>query len=704
MLRAVSTEPDPIRAAQEVILREVLRWALPTTTVLSLVTLTTSLVTGMFSRLWSRGVPSLVLLGFCVAGLMLLRRNRLLPAVGALMAGLGIVLFIAMTFNGGVRSPSAMLLFFLVALCGWAFGRRGATVMAVITVVVITTYFALGLAGVLTEPPLVPLAGEYVMLLVLTALIWGTSASPPSQLRNALLRSQDRERQLRQEQAARLEAAHRFQAVFDQTPHLMGLITPEGLVESVNRAALDFGALRPEQILGKPFGQMAWWPETERAHVVQALARAKDGVARFETTYLDARQLRRTVDISFSPFRDEAGQLRFIIAEGRDVTELMLARERKSATQRLELVGQLAGGVAHDFNNALMVILAATESLRLELAEPDCDPAGVKDSLDTILEAGRSAGELTRRLLTLGRRASLERRAVSMHGVLESSAKLLQRALPSNIRLVVEAHAENDLVMGDAASLESALINLALNARDAMPAGGTMTFRAENVVLDAQWCQASGFELVPGSFVRVSVRDTGTGIAPEHAARVFEPFFTTKEEGKGTGLGLASVFGVVREHGGAVHLFSEPGRGTVFHLTLPNPAVLVEHAPLPTIVRRFEGRRVLVIDDEAPIRRMLARLLGRLGLQCTLAASAEEGLASYEAGFDLLITDIVLPGRRGNELAAELLARQPSLRALLISGFPKDSELSSLPADRVRLLGKPFTFEALQRVVGELLA
>ncbi|MDP3154504.1 MAG: ATP-binding protein [Archangium sp.] len=699
----MSTEAEPVRAAQEVIMRDVLGWALPTSAALSLITLITSLVSGMFPQLWSRGVPSLVLLGFSVAGLVLLRRNRLLPAVSALIAGLSTVIFIALTFNGGVRSPSAMFLFFLVALCGWAFGRRGATVMAAVSVVVITTYFVLGLAGVLTEPPLVPLVGEYVMLLVLTALIWGTSAFPPSQLRKALLSGQLRERELRQEQAARLEAAHRFQAVFDQTPHLMGLITPEGIVVSVNRAALEFASLRPEQVLGKPFGQSSLWPEAARASVLEALTRARDGVVRFETSYLDSKQRPRNIELSFSPFRDEAGQLRFIIAEARDVTELMQARERKSTTQRLELVGQLAGGVAHDFNNVLMAILASTEALRLDLASPSHDPAEVQESLDIILESGRRAGELTRRLLTFGRRGSLERRTVSMHGVLDSSAKLLARTLPPNIRVVMEPRAENDRVMGDFASLESALINLALNARDAMPEGGTLTFSAENVVLDATWCEASGFELVPGPFVRISVRDTGTGITPEHAAHVFEPFFTTKEEGKGTGLGLASVFGVVREHGGAVHLYSELGRGTVFHLTLPSSAALVELAPSPEILRRFEGQRVLVIDDEAPVRRMLMRLLGRLGLQCTLAASAEEGLARSEEGFDLLITDIVLPGRRGNELAAELLGRQPSLRALLISGFPKDSELSSLPADRVRLLAKPFTFEALQREVGQLL-
>ncbi len=683
-------------------MRDVLQWALPTSAVLSFITLTTSIVSGMFPQVWSRGVPSMVLLVVSIVCLVLMRRGKLFASVVLLMSGISLVIFITLTFNGGVRAPAAMLLFFLVALCGWVFGRVAASVMAGISAVVVTIYFALGTLGVLAEPPLVPLVGEYVMLLVMTALIWGTSASPPSRMRSALMKGQIRERQLREEQAARLETAQRFQAVFDQTPHAVGLLTPDGKLETVNRGGLAFLGIRAEEVLGKPFPLTPWVPVEQRERMEHAIARAHKGVVRFELTHTDHKKRSRVIEVTLSPFRAPSGAVRFLIIEGRDVTELNLARERKQITQRLELVGKLAGGVAHDFNNVLMAILASTEVMRVELAAGQRDPKELEENLDTILEAGRRAGELTRRLLTFAQRGTLERRAVSVHTLLDSTVKLLERTLPVNIRLVVEAKATRDVVQGDAASLESALINLAINARDAMPNGGTVTFSTESVELDEEWCRGSGFDVKPGPYLRLSVKDTGVGIAPEHVTRVFEPFFTTKEEGKGTGLGLPSVFGVVRDHRGTVHVTSELGRGSEFLLSLPLSAAAQEAAPAPAPLLHFPGLRALVVDDELGIRKMLGRLLHSLEIEATQVASAEEALSAF-TGQQLLITDVVLSGRRGNELAAELLAKNPALRALLISGFPKDSELSTLPADRVRMLAKPFTLETLQGAIAELI-
>ncbi len=378
-------------------------------------------------------------------------------------------------------------------------------------------------------------------------------------------------------------------------------------------------------------------------------------------------------------------------------------KERRERTARLELVGQLAGGVAHDFNNVLMAIVSSAEVLRLELEEDGHLSPDVIESLDTILNAGKRAGDLTTRLLTVGRRVATEKRPLSMTQVVISAVKLLERTLPPTIRVSFTPGGEADLVDGDAASLESALINLAVNARDAMPDGGTLTFSTERVELDADWCRTSGFDLTAGPHVRVSVRDTGVGIAPENVARVFEPFFTTKDEGKGTGLGLASVFGVMREHRGAVHLYSEPGKGTVFHLSLPSSTQAPRRPSKAHALRRWDSLRALVVDDEDAIRAVLPRLLSRLGISSVAASSAEAAAPHLGERFDLLITDIVLPGRRGNELAMEYLARNPTGRALLISGFSKGAELSSLPPERTRVLTKPFAFEALQTALHELL-
>jgi two-component system, cell cycle sensor histidine kinase and response regulator CckA len=704
-LRVPPLDPQAV-AAQRSVLADVLRWALPTTATMAAVTLVGALVTGMFDALWSRGWTSLVLLAFTGLAAVQARRGLLRRAVGSLIAGVSVTIAMALTFNGGLRSPSAMLLLYLVSLCGWVFGRRGATVMAAIALAVGGLYYALGITRVLPEAPQLPLIGQLLMLVALTALMWSTSALPPERMREALAKAARREQELEAEQARRLDAARQFQAVFDQTSSLMGLVSPDGVLRSVNRPALEFVGLgSADQLVGKRFSETPWWTPANRPRLEEAIARAVAGPSRqhFETTHVDARGRVRNVDFSLSPFRDETGQLRYLIAEGRDITELVLKKERAHTAQRLELVGQLAGGVAHDFNNVLMVILSSAEVLKLDLGEAGVGSPAVLEGVAGIVAASQRASDLTRRLLTFARRGSMARRPLSMHALLESTCRLLQRTLPPTITVRCETRAPDDRVEGDLASLESALINLALNARDAMPAGGSLTFSTERVELDADACRENGYPVAPGAYLRTSVRDTGGGIAPEHQGRVFEPFFTTKEEGKGTGLGLASVWGVLRDHGGMVHFESSPGLGTVFHLWLPLSG---EPAPAETpagALLDFSGVRALVVDDEVALRTMVPRLLSRLGIESVTAASAEEALALYDGSFDLLVSDVVLPGRRGDELAGDLLARAPSLRVLLVSGFPRDGEFSALPAERVRRLAKPFSFVQLHDTLDELL-
>ncbi|MGV3620391.1 MAG: hybrid sensor histidine kinase/response regulator [Archangium sp.] len=701
----MSQSPDTVVAeAQQRITRDVLKWALPTAGGVSLITLTTAIASGMFAQHWSRGVPSIVLLSSCIVGWFELRRSEYDRAVGWLVGGVGLVIFLTLTFNGGIRAPSAMLLPYLVALFGWLYGRTAGTVMAAISAVTVTLYFFLGLFGFLAEPPALPLLGEFVMLLVVTLLIWSATTLPPTRLRAALIESLQRERELKAEQELRMTAANQLQAVFDQSPHVMALVRPDGRLFSINKAALELvGLENGDAHVGAHFSKTPWWNKEDAAQLKAGLPDVLAGKAiHFDTTRTDARGQQRRFEFSLSPFRNAKGEVAWLIAEGRDVTEAALAKERRSLTQRLELVGQLAGGVAHDFNNVLMAIVSSAEVLRLDLMEDGELPPHVAESLDTILNSGRRAGDLTQRLLSFGRRSTTEKQPVSFNRLLRSTIKLLERTLPKNVKLVLEANATADLIDGDSATLESALINLALNARDAMPDGGTITFTTERVELDDEWCRSSGFDLQPGTYLRVSVRDTGTGIAAEHLGRVFEPFFTTKEEGKGTGLGLASVFGVLREHRGAVHVYSERGRGTVFHLSLPLSTNVPQTVRTPSAAPQFQVR-ALVVDDEAPIRRMLPRLLKKLGIEADTAESAEDAMTKLDDSLELLITDIVLPGQRGSVLALEFLKQRPNGRVLLISGFPKDTELSALPADRVRLLGKPFTFEALQEALSELL-
>jgi PAS domain S-box-containing protein len=704
MLNVVHDDPS-LRDIRRTIMRDVLHWALPMTGLSAALAVVGSIVTGIAATQWTRGAVSLVLLLFSVASALALWRGRIEQAIRWLVGGLLTTVTLALTFNGGLRSPTVLLLVFLISLSGWLYGRRGATVMVAAAFGMVALFFGLGTAGLLPEPRPLSLLGYFTLLLILFALMWTTSAQPPERLHQALREAGVRERELKTEQESRLALATQFQAIFDQTSQLMCLMLPNGIVRSINRRALDFvGLASPESVVGRPFIEGPWWVKAARPLLAGDVAQAASGVSvHFETTHVNHRGEVRSVDFSLTPFRDQSGEVRYLIAEGRDITEVVQQRERVHSTRRLQLVGQLAGGVAHDFNNVLMVMLSSAEWMQADLEAAGHQSPEIRESLEAIISSGRRASDLTRRLLSFARRGVVARRSISVHALLESTCLLLQRTLPANLHLAREMGASEDQVDADLAELESALINLAVNARDAMPNGGTLTFSTENVVLEDAYCRASAFEVGPGPYLRLSVRDTGTGIAPEHLPRVFEPFFTTKEEGKGTGLGLASVYGVIREHGGALEVESTLGKGTTFHLTLPLSSKALA-APLPIDAKaRFPGVRALVVDDEPGLRTMVPRLLAMMGIDCVSASSAEEALQKFDSSFHLLVTDIVLPGRRGNELAAELLRRSPGLAVVLMTGFPKDSDLSTLQGDRVVMLPKPFTRHDLQvRLVGLL--
>ncbi len=430
--------------AERTILEDVLRWAIPIGIALATFTLVASVVTGLFQAYWARGVTSVLVLAFTSLAAVLRRRGRLRQAAAWLIGGVGLTIAVALTFSGGLRSPSAMLLLYLIALCGWVYGRRAASVMAVVALGVVGLYFALGKAQALPEPPQLPLFGMAVMLAAMVALIWSASAQPAQRMREALAQAQARQRELAAEQARRLEVARQFQAVFDQASNLMGLISPDGVVRAANKAALELSGIpSAEVVVGTRFEDGPWWEPGQRAWVRAQVERAVAGehTVRHETTHLDRQGRRRTVDFSLAPFRDETGELRYLIAEGRDITELVERRERDHTTRRLELVGQLAGGVAHDFNNVMMVILSSAEVLKGQLAAAGPPPPGAGASLDAIVEAGQRASDLTRRLLSFARRSPVARRPLELNPLVRATAGLLERTLPANVAVVCELEA-----------------------------------------------------------------------------------------------------------------------------------------------------------------------------------------------------------------------------------------------------------------------
>jgi two-component system, cell cycle sensor histidine kinase and response regulator CckA len=383
---------------------------------------------------------------------------------------------------------------------------------------------------------------------------------------------------------------------------------------------------------------------------------------------------------------------------------LRASEEQLRQSQKMEAIGQLAGGIAHDFNNLLTAIIGYTDLLSAGLP---VDEAPHRD-LQEIMRAAERASALTRQILAFSRRQAMRPTVVSLNEVLTEMEALLRRSLGEHIELVFRREPELGLVEVDTHQFEQVVLNLALNARDAMPGGGRLTLATTNVETDA------GFALLypeakPGSFVVLSVADTGVGMDEETIAHMYEPFFTTKEIGKGTGLGLSTVYGIVHQSGGVVTVDSSPGKGSIFRVYLPrvfaaSPSSVLETAP-PTVQRRGN---ILVVEDEAAIRHLVARVLVGLGHSVTVAATAREALDiahELEHPPDLLLTDVMLPGGMlGPELADRLRSFSPGLRVLYMSGYTRDDVMHGGRLDEgIGFVQKPFSPETIAAAVREQL-
>ncbi|BAQ47628.1 MULTISPECIES: CHASE3 domain-containing protein [Methylobacterium] len=388
-----------------------------------------------------------------------------------------------------------------------------------------------------------------------------------------------------------------------------------------------------------------------------------------------------------------------------DMTKRAQAEGVLREAQKMQAIGQLTGGIAHDFNNLLQVILGNLEFVRAKL---DGDPK-LQQRIERASWAAQRGATLTGQLLAFARKQPLAPAAIDLSATMPDLVPLLRRTLGEHIEVRYVETAGLWPAMADPAQLESAVLNLALNARDAMPGGGRLTIELGNVVLDAAYARNHA-EVTSGDYTMVAVSDTGHGMTPEVVKRVFEPFFTTKPDGKGTGLGLAMVFGFVKQSGGHVKVYSEPGEGTAVKLYLPRAigaAAAVQRAAAPVDLPRGSGT-VLVVEDEAAVREIACAILADLGYRVLEAADGEEALRVFganAASVDLLLTDVVLPGTvRGREVAERVRSVRPDVRVLFMSGYTENSIVHhGRLDDGVHLIGKPFKREQLARKVAEVL-
>ncbi len=404
-----------------------------------------------------------------------------------------------------------------------------------------------------------------------------------------------------------------------------------------------------------------------------------------------------------APYRDAEGRVVGVIGNARDITErkqaereLLAAEERFQQAQKLESVGRLAGGVAHDFNNLLTVILGAGEVLQDDLrAGRPADPVDVEQ----IRAAGGRARELTGQLLAFARRQVTAPVPLDLNDVVRASERLLRRVLGEDVQLSVELEPGLWTVVCDPGQVEQVILNLAVNSRDAMPRGGALLLRTRNLLVDESHAARDG-EARAGEWAQLTVQDTGAGMSPEVLAHLFEPFFTTKPEGSGTGLGLASVHGIVSQAGGHLYVRSAPGKGTTVQVCLPRRLEVPKQsrpAAAPPAVGGTET--VLAVEDDPLVREITARTLRKGGYQVLVAGSGAEALevaARLQGRLHLLVTDVVMPGVDGRALADELHRRKPGVRVLYVSGYTQDVISHHGVLDTgVELLPKPFTSGAL---------
>ena len=387
-----------------------------------------------------------------------------------------------------------------------------------------------------------------------------------------------------------------------------------------------------------------------------------------------------------------------IVVNARDITERRKLEDQLRHAQKMEAVGQLAGGVAHDFNNLLTAILGYCSLILDEV--PEGSP--MRQDLIEIQSAGERAASLTRQLLAFSRRQMLQPQVVDINTLVRQLEKLLRRLISEDVELVTALASDLLAVRVDPASLEQILVNLAVNARDAMPLGGQLTIETANVEIDDAYA-VTHVTMQPGPYVMIAVGDTGAGMDAATRARVFEPFFTTKEQGKGSGLGLATVYGIVKQSGGYIWVYSEPGHGTVFKVYLPP-------TPAPSVARPSEHdaadlagwETVLLVEDEDAVRALAREVLRRHGYVVLEARHGADALRVAERHLDaihLLITDVVMPHLSGRELADRLTPLRPTMKALFMSGYTEHSSLSAGLPVGAAFLQKPFTPDILARRV-----
>ncbi len=492
---------------------------------------------------------------------------------------------------------------------------------------------------------------------------------------------------------------HKFDTIFHHSPIGIELFDHDAVLIAANQTVCDMFGVQPEAVIDKfnlrqdPNYQLPEvWEALDRGEEVRTEVEFDYGKVQYET----ARSGIGYYDVIATPVKHISPVVGYIV-QIVDVTERHLAEGQLRQRRKMDAIGELAAGVAHDFNNMLMVIASTATVLGDQLAA-----AEDKSLINDIMAATERAASLTAKLLAFGRRGARANAGVDVNRCVSEVVSLLRRTIDPKVRITASLDADPAVVSGDETELQGGLVNLGVNAVHAMPEGGELSFSTSVVLIDEAHCRASPFSIAPGRFVEVQVRDQGVGIAEADLPRIFEPFFTTKDRDRGTGLGLASVYGITKRHGGEIRVQSAVGRGTCMTLRLP-----VSDTGRPVPIRRSRvasmSGTVLVIEDEPMVMQATVGLLRALGLDTISARDGLEGLESFRQrrdNIDVVLADMLMPKMNGAECCMEILALAPSTPIVMTSGFAPASEVEELDLGvSVPFLRKPFNLESLAKAI-----
>jgi two-component system cell cycle sensor histidine kinase/response regulator CckA len=501
-----------------------------------------------------------------------------------------------------------------------------------------------------------------------------------------------------EEALRRSEAGYR--SIIEEAPYGIYRVDQNGRVTIANPGLVAMLGYQSESELLE-LNAATHFLDPEERRRASSLFRSADPVARYETKWKRKDGAMITVRLAGRQLGNEQEDPIGFEVFVEDVTEQRSLQKQFEHAQKMEAVGRLAGGVAHDFNNLLMIISGYAQLME----EFSADPEKVVEYAKQIQAASSKAATVTRQLLAFSRKQVLEPTFLDLNYVVKDLGKMLPRLLGEDVETVTELEPQLGTVRADRGQIEQVIMNLAVNARDAMPQGGRLTITTSNVKLDASYYQ--GVDVPPGRYVLLAVGDTGTGMDAETQIHIFEPFFTTKESGKGTGLGLATVYGIVKQSDGFIWVYSERGQGSIFKIYLPRVDAVADSGEIlqPDQVPPGGDETLLLVEDEAVLRKLCRVYLESKGYTVLEADNAKEAMKicqNYNRAIHLLITDVVMPGLGGVELAKSALELRPALAVVLVSGYT-DRELDREAIGFGEFLQKPFSFDALARTVRSLL-